>query len=305
MFSIICKIGSLSISTYAVIVVIIAATSVVFLIVMACSGGIRREGLAAVLFWMLVLSVLAMVPLLTSVTIYSYGLMLAIAVVVCTFMLVRDARRKNISADIIFDLVFWVIVGGILGARFFYVLLNHSFFIENPHEIIMIQNGGLAWQGGLIFGAMVGALFIKRKKLSLPGMLDLVAPYLALGQSIGRIGCFLNGCCFGKELAGGIYFPVHDARLHPTQMYLSAGLFIIFLILRRYQKFSGIPGLVFALYLILASSLRFGVEFFRADHEVIFFGFSVYQFVCFGIFMFASCFAYLMLMKHSNPDDSL
>ena len=305
MFSIICKIGPLSISTYAVVVAIIAGVGVAILFVMALLGNIKREAVTAVLFWTLFLAVLTMIPMLTPVTIYSYGLMLAIAVVVCTSMMVRDARRKNIKADFIFDLVFWVIVGGIIGARLFYILLNYHFFLNNPDEIIMIQNGGLAWQGALILGAMAGTSLVKRRKLFLPDVLDLCAPYLALGQSIGRIGCFLNGCCYGKVVDGGIYFPVHSAYLHPTQLYDSAGLFIIFLILKRYQRSSSIPGLVFASYLILASALRFGVEFFRADHEIFFFGFSIFQFVCFGILMFAFCFAYLMLIKHSNPEDSL
>jgi len=304
MFSIICKIGPLDITTYAVIVSVIAAVSIVVLIVMACSGGITQGRLAAVLFWTLVLAVLAMIPLLTTVTIYSYGLMMAVAVIVSTLLLIRDARRKNLHADVIFDLVFWVVVVGVAGARLFYVFLNYPFFVANPNEIIMIQNGGLAWQGGLVAGAAACIFFVRSRKLFLPEVLDLLAPYLALGQSIGRIGCFLNGCCFGKELAGGIYFPVHGAELHPTQLYLSGGLFIVFLILRQYQKFSQIPGLVFALYLILASILRFGVEFFRADHEMIVFGLSVYQFVCFAIFVFALFFAFSMLIKHSNPDDS-
>ena len=304
MFPIICKIGPLSISTCAVVVATIVGVGVAILLVMALLRRINRGIVTTVLFWTIFLSVLSMIPLLTPVTIYSYGLMLAIAVVVCTLMLAGDARRKNIKADFIFDLVFWIIVGGIIGARLFYILLNYHFFLNNPTEIIMIQNGGLAWQGGLIFGAMAGASLVKKKKIFLPDVLDLCAPYLALGQSIGRIGCFLNGCCYGKEVGWGIYFPVHNAHLHPTQLYLSGGLFIIFLILRRYQKSSSIPGLVFASYLILASVLRFGVEFFRADHEIFFFGFSIFQFVCFGILMFAFGFAYLMLIKHSNPEDS-
>ncbi len=305
MFPIICKIGPLNIYTYAAVAAIIAGIGIAALIVMAYTKGLKKQDIMSVLFWTLGFSVLAMIPLLTTVTVYAYGLMFAIAVVVCAPMLAADAKKKNISADIVFDLIFWVVVGGILGARLFYILLNYSFFLENPTEIIMIQNGGLAWQGGLIIGAMMTASFVKRKKLFLPLILDLMAPYLALGHAIGRIGCFLNGCCYGKEVSWGIYFPVHDAHLHPTQLYLSGGLFIIFLILKRYQKTSEIPGLVFASYLILASALRFGVEFFRADHEIFFFGFSIFQFVSFAVLLFAFGFSYLMLIKHSNPDDSL
>ena len=302
MLQVICKIGPLSISTYGAIVAIIAAIASVALIIIACLGGMKRRAISVVFFWTLVLAIVAMIPLVTTVTIYSYGLMLAIAVVVSTLLLAYDAHRSNINADIIFDLVFWAVIGGIVGARMFYVALNYPFFMKHPNEIIMIQNGGLAWQGGLILGSIVVVQFIKLKKLPLSPMLDILVPYLALGQSFGRIGCFLNGCCYGRVFDGGIYFPVHDATLYPTQLYLSVGYLIIFIILNQYKRFSEMPGLVFASYLILASSLRFGVEFFRADHEILFFGLSIFQFVCFGILLFAFGFVYVVLIKHSNTE---
>ncbi len=215
-------------------------------------------------------------------TIYSYGLMLAVAVIVCTFLLSRDARGKGISPEMVFDLVFWTVLAGIAGARFFYIILNWEFFRQNLLEIVMIQKGGLAWQGGLIFGGLAGVGFIKRRKLPLREMLDLAAPYIALGQSIGRIGCFLNGCCYGKEVFWGIFFPVHHAHLHPTQLYSVLGLFVIFVILKYYRRVSPFQGSVFLLYLILASAERFGVEFFRGDHQEFFGGLSIYQWVCLG-----------------------
>jgi len=302
MFQIICKIGPLSISTYGVVIAIIAALASVALIIIACLGGMRRRAISVVLFWTATLAIVAIIPLIMPVTIYSYGLMLAIAVVVSTLLLAHDAYRSNINPDIIFDLVFWAVIGGIIGARIFYIILNYPFFIKYPGEIIMVQNGGLAWQGGLILGSIVVMLFIKARKLPLSRMLDVLVPYLALGQSIGRVGCFLNGCCYGRPFDGGIYFPVHDATLHPTQLYLSVGYLIIYIILKQYQKFSETPGLVFTSYLILASSLRFGVEFFRADHDILFLGLSIFQFVCFGILMLSFCFAYAILIKNSNSD---
>lgn len=215
------------------------------------------------------------------VSIYSYGLMLAVAVIVCSLLLSRDAKNFGIHADTVFDLVFWVVVSGLLGARVFFILLNLDFFINNPGEIIMIQNGGLAWQGGLIAGVGVGFGYIRKKNLPLWITLDLAAPYLALGQALGRVGCFLNGCCYGRTVAWGLYFPVHDAHLHPTQLYATAGLLFVFFVLKGFQKFSisagYAAGRVFALYLILASLQRFINEFFRADHTIIFSGLSIFQ----------------------------
>lgn len=217
-------------------------------------------------------------------TIYSFGLMLALAVIVCSYFLSRDARAYGIAQDVIYDFVFWVILGGIVGSRIFFILLNISDFISNPREIIMISNGGLAWQGGLILGTLTAIVYIKRKGLSLRLMADLAAPYLALGQGIGRVGCFLNGCCYGKEVPWGIYFPVHHAHLYPTQIYDTGMLVAIFFILKHLQKKSLVRGEIFAGYLILASLERFINEFFRADHVNTSVGLSIFQLVSLVVF---------------------
>ena len=239
-------------------------------------------------------------------TVYSYGVMMAIAVMVCSFFLSKDAARTlHLQPEVIFDFAFWVMCAGILGARIFYVLLNLDYFLNDPWEIVKIQNGGLAWQGGLVGGTIAGIFFIRKNALPFWDTLDVAAPYIALGHAIGRIGCFLNGCCFGKEVSWGIYFPAYHARLHPTQLYESASLLLIFFILKNYQKVSNTPtnsflsvdsskfkeinrqkqncrgtkppGKVFVLYLILASLERFVVEFFRADHTTTFLGLSIFQ----------------------------
>ncbi len=223
-------------------------------------------------------------------TIYSFGLMLAIAVLVCSTLLSQDAKAVGIPKEIIFDLVFWTILGGILGARLFFIGLNFPDFVADPKQVFMIQNGGLAWQGGLVLGSIAGIIFVRIKKLSLLTILDLSAPYLALGQGIGRIGCFLNGCCYGREWANGVYFPVHHSRLHPTQLYDTVMLVIIFFILKNVQKNTKISGAIFALYLILASAERFINEIFRADHVNIAIGLSIFQIVSVVIFIIGLIF---------------
>ncbi len=212
-------------------------------------------------------------------TVYSYGLMLAVAVLVCARLMIRDARRYRIAPEKIYDLVFAAVIGGIIGGRIFYILLNISFFVSHPFEIVMLHHGGLAWQGGLMGGVISTLWFIRRYRLPLAQTLDLVAPYIALGQAIGRIGCFLNGCCYGREVSWGLYFPVHRAHLHPTQLYAAGGLLVIFFVLKKFRQVSKVPGQVLVLYLVLASSQRFVVEFFRADHDVAFAGLSIFQIV--------------------------
>ena len=245
------------------------------------------------------------------ITVYSYGVMLAAAVLVCTYLLSIDARRYNISRETAYDLVFWCMLWGIIGARIFYVFIEWPYFSANLLEIPMLQKGGLAWQGGFLGGTLAGVWFVYRKKLSLRPLMDLAAPYVALGQSIGRIGCFLNGCCYGKPVSWGIYFPTHSARLYPTQLFEVIGLFIIFLILKKAQdrSFASLrmtshrhsepegrrilkPGFIFILYLWLAAIERFIVEFYRADHDLLWGGLSLAQYVALGVFA-----AGLVLMK--------
>jgi len=219
------------------------------------------------------------------ITIYSYGVMLATAVLVCTYFLSLDAKRYNISQEAAYDLVFWCMLWGIIGARIFYVFIEWSYFSENLLEILMLQKGGLAWQGGFLGGTLAGVWFARSRKLSLRPLMDLAAPYIALGQSIGRIGCFFNGCCYGKPVAWGIYFPTHNARLYPTQLFECAGLFIIFLILKKAQVKPHQAGYVFILYLWLAAIERFIVEFYRADHDLLWLGLSLAQFIALGVFV--------------------
>lgn len=219
------------------------------------------------------------------VTIYSFGLMFLTALLVCSYFLGQEAKRYAISKEAMYDFIFWTIMAGIIGARIFYIILNFSFFWENPGEIVMLQKGGLAWQGGMILGVVAAALFVRRIKIPFLFMADLVVPYLALGQGIGRLGCFLNGCCYGRPAAWGIYFPAHDARLIPTQLYDFGGLFFIFLILKYLQKVVPKQGQVLAIYLILASLERFANEFFRADHATLYWGMSVFQLVSAGVFV--------------------
>jgi len=226
-------------------------------------------------------------PILFSIgpiTIYSYGVMLATAVLVCTYFLSVDAKRYGILQETAYDLVFWCMLGGIIGARIFYVYIEWPYYSENLFDILLIWKGGLAWQGGFLGGVLAGTWFARRHKLSIRPLLDLAAPYIALGQSIGRIGCFLNGCCYGKPVAWGIYFPTHNARLYPTQLFETVGLFVIFLILKKAQHKPHQAGFIFVYYLLLTAIERFIVEFYRGDHTLLWLGLSLTQFVALGVF---------------------
>jgi len=204
-------------------------------------------------------------------TIYSYGLMLAVSFIVSSVLASLQAKRINISPDIIFNLTFIAFISGIVGARSFYIIENLGYYIKRPLEIIMLQHGGLSWFGGLILGIFAGIIYLKSKNLPLYKILDLVIPFVALAQAIGRVGCFLNGCCFGKTLI-------------PIQIYSSLILICIFIVLRLLQDRPHKDGQIFFIYLILYSVKRFFIEFWRADNEIILLRLTLFQIISVVIF---------------------
>jgi phosphatidylglycerol:prolipoprotein diacylglycerol transferase len=217
-------------------------------------------------------------------TIYSYGLMLVLAFFVSAYLCSSQARKEKLDSEQIFNLFFYVFIFGIIGSRLFYVLINARFYLRHPLEIIMLQHGGMAWFGGFFFGAATAILFIKQHKMELLKTLDLLAPFIALGQAIGRIGCLLNGCCFGRETDFGLYFKVFDQILIPTQLYSSLLLLLIFIILRFKQDRKHLLGQILCSYLFLYSLKRFFIEFLRNDSPRIFFGLTFFQILCLVVF---------------------
>ena len=173
-------------------------------------------------------------------TIYSYGFMLAWAFALSMSLAGFRAKKENIDPEIVFNFSFFVLIAGILGARIFYVIEHFDFYRSNPLEIIMLQHGGLSFFGGLFLGTISGIAYLKVKKIGIYKILDLIAPFAALAQAIGRIGCFLNGCCGGKE----------DALI-PVQLAASMLLILIFIILRFLQDRPHKAGQVFYSYLFL------------------------------------------------------
>jgi phosphatidylglycerol---prolipoprotein diacylglyceryl transferase len=220
-------------------------------------------------------------------TIFSYGLMLALAFFMSSILACRQAKKEKYDPDVIFNLLFTAFISGIIGARIFYVIDNLSYYLKNPLEIIMLQNGGLAWFGGLILGVVSVIIYLKINKLPVYKTFDLIAPFAALAQAIGRIGCLLNGCCYGKESEFGIYFPVHNDILIPTQAYSSILLILIFIILRFLQDRPHKAGQVLYAYLLLYSIKRFSIEFFRADSPAIFAGLTLFQILSVIVFFIA------------------
>ena len=220
-------------------------------------------------------------------TVYSYGLMLAIAFLTAAFSASLQAKRTGLSPDAIFNLCFIAMTAGIIGARLMYVIEHFSLYAREPFEVLMLQHGGLSWFGGLVAGGGAVAWYVKKHRLPLWRSLDCIAPYLALGHAIGRIGCLLNGCCFGKPSVWGIYFPEIDQTLLPVQILSSLFLLGIFVVLRLLQERPHPAGKILLVYLLLYSVKRFFIEFLRGDTQVVLWGLKLFQFTSIALFVFS------------------
>ena len=211
---------------------------------------------------------------LGSLPIRWYGVMMALAFLAGLWTATRRARQVNISGDVIADVTLWLMLGSIAGARFVYVTTYwKSEFADQPfREIFMIQHGGLVYYGGLIGAAIAGTIYLAWKKLPVWKIADALAPSIALGSVFGRIGCLLNGCCYGRacDLPWAIHFPAdHETRgagVHPTEIYdalLNLVLYVFLAWLFRRKKFDG---QIFSAYLVVYSVFRSLAEYFRGDY---------------------------------------
>ena len=206
-------------------------------------------------------------------SVYSYGAMLALAFLVCSFLAKRRAASIGMDGEKILDLTVLLIMSGVIGGRIMFVILDLEYFKTRPLDIFKLWEGGLVWYGGLILAVISGAVFLRIYKMPILKTADLMMPYVALGQAIGRIGCFLNGCCYGKTPA------------LPTQLFESAAMLIVYLILRRRVPSNG---RTFFLYLILYSVFRFFNEFIRGDNMLAVMGLTFSQFISVIIFTAAA-----------------
>lgn len=224
-------------------------------------------------------------------TIYSYGLMVAIGFALATLLIYSRANAFGLAKDKVIDLVIIILAAGILGARLLYVILNIKFFFQNPAEIFKISHGGLVWYGGFAAAIIALIVYIAVNKLNFWTVTDLVAPYVALAQSFGRIGCFLNGCCYGIEVTQGwplaVKFPGDAALRCPAQLYSAAALFVIFIILSAWQSRRHFSGEIFLGYCLLYSFKRFMMEFLRGDNPKILLGLTISQVVSAIVFLAA------------------
>lgn len=186
------------------------------------------------------------------ITIYSYGFFTALAMAAAFFWISKQAPHSGISKEAAIDLLFILFIFGVIGARLFYVLQHWPLYQDRPLDIVLIQEGGLVWYGGFFLGALAGILYARARRLPVLALADFFSPVLALAHGIGRIGCFMNGCCFGRDNI-------------PVQLFESAFLITLssYLYIRLRRPHAG--GDILMQYLLIYASGRFLLEFLRGD----------------------------------------
>jgi phosphatidylglycerol:prolipoprotein diacylglycerol transferase len=241
-----------------------------------------------------------------SFNLYTYGLFVALGFLTAMQVSKINAKPHGISAEIITDIFFVILISALVGARLLYVIINFNSYRDNLLGVFHIWNGGLVFFGGFIAAVTACAIYFKKKNLSIFKTADIIAPGIALGHAVGRIGCLFAGCCYGKvcDLPIAIKFTNSDSLaplnifLHPTQIYSMISNLILFFTLLWLQKRKKFDGMVFLIYIILYSLFRSIIEFFRGDFR----GDFIFDFISLsqGIGFMVSLIAFVILIKLSR-----
>lgn len=196
--------------------------------------------------------------------IYFFGVAVAVGIAIGTIFAINEAKKRDISSEIITDLVLITIISGIVGARLFYILFyNPSIYFNNPVEIFKIYEGGLSIHGGIFTAIVAGYIYTVKKKKSFLKLADIIVTALPLAQGIGRVGCDVFGKPMSDIMPWGINYG--GQILHPAQIYEFILDYILFIFLWRRSYNKKFDGELFAIYLISFPIIRGIVEFFRIN----------------------------------------
>jgi len=225
----------------------------------------------------------------------SYGLMMAVGFLLAIHLASRRAEREGLDPEVMIDMGWLAIIAGILGARALFVLQNFRSFARRPVDMLRVDQGGLVFYGGFLAATAVVSVYLRRKKVSIAQVLDILTPSLALGLAFTRIGCFLNGCCWGDvcrhpHIVPAVQFPggprgmrsfafnqhlnlgligpdaLTSLPVHPTQLYSSCAAFLLFVLTAYLYRYRRHKGEVLAAFTVLYSITRFTLEFWRGDN---------------------------------------
>jgi phosphatidylglycerol:prolipoprotein diacylglycerol transferase len=241
------------------------------------------------------------------VTIHWYGVMMALGFLagLVNWILLGKNRGRDFAFSS--DLLFWIIVSGVLGARIAYVISDFRNFADEPVTILRIDRGGLIYYGGFIAAIIAIIVFAKVRGERVLSLMDFAATSVPLAHVFGRVGCFLNGCCYGADHDGqfAVRYPTHsyawwrhvyDGRIlkhtadpskpvHPVQLYEAGINILLFLLLLYVYRREKRDGTVAAVYLVAYSTARFCLEFLRGDPRMTLMGLTYAQLVSIVLFV--------------------
>jgi phosphatidylglycerol---prolipoprotein diacylglyceryl transferase len=234
----------------------------------------------------------------------SYGVIVALSFLIALWMSTREAERKGLDPKLIQDFAGYGLLGGIVGARLYFVLFSApGYFLEHPWEIFAVWSGGIGVIGSLIGGFIVAVWFCRRRNISLLRFADTLVPGIALGQTLGQFACLLNGDSYGRptDLPWAItYTDSHSLAplnipLHPIEIYEMIAYFLVFLIVWKVRKRHTLDGFALFTYLAGYGVARFFVDFFRGDPAIFAWGIQAAQ--LFGAAMILSSLVGFLLLK--------
>lgn len=227
----------------------------------------------------------------------TYGFLLAVGFLIALKFAASRGNKEGIETQHTLDLGLYILISALLGAKLLLLLVDWDHYSQNPTSLL--RSGGVFY-GGLVAAVLTSLWFFRKHRLNTWQMTDIMAPSIALGHAVGRLGCFSAGCCYGKPttLPWGVTFTDSYAQqiagvplevpLHPTQLYEAGAEALIFLTLLLIAKHKKFDGQVFWSYVALYAVARFVIEFFRGDHRGFLFdgALSTSQFI--GILMLAT-----------------
>jgi len=222
----------------------------------------------------------------------TYFLIISFVCCLGVFILPWWAERFGQSEALASKLYLLILVSGFLGGRLFHILFEDwSYYVQHPLEMLYVWQGGFVFLGGVALALLASWYWLKKQGEDFLQWADLFAPWMSFGYAFGRVGCFFNGCCYGKEchLPWAVKFPAHMFVIepfvsrHPTQIYAFLGAIFTFLMLaiwsvKRKEKWEAFKntGFIFFAWLMLSGFFRFVIEFYRDDDRgPLYYGFSI------------------------------
>jgi phosphatidylglycerol:prolipoprotein diacylglycerol transferase len=226
-------------------------------------------------------------------TIYAYGVLLAAAYLLGLQFALMRARARGLDGQRVMDLGIWIIISALVGAKLLLFVVDFRRYTSHPRDLMELLRSGGVFYGGLIAAVVVALVYLRRHRLPLWTTTDVFAPGIALGHVVGRLGCLMAGCCFGRPASVPWAITFRDPAamanvgtplgvpLHPTQLYeAGAEALILALLLAFERRGRPFPGRTFWSYMLLYGVSRFVIEFYRGDSRgMVFDVLSTSQFV--------------------------